>query len=202
MLFSMQLNPSKYQPAAEYLRTFVAIKIQPEKELVQLLGHLQKELFAENIRWPDSAQLHLTLKFLGETSPGQVGQTARILETVAAKFAPFQFSLKGLGFFKSQGQPRVLFAGIDDSEILQKLAQETDHQLAGAGFEKETREFHPHLTLGRIKSIRNKSQLYALVNEFGNAEIQRVDVKEMIFYQSILTPRGPVYKSLKTVVFR
>lgn len=202
MLFPMQSNPSKYQPVAEYLRTFVAIKIQPEKELAQLFSRLQKEFFVENIRWADPAQLHLTLKFLGETSPIQTEQTKLILETVAAQFAPFQFTLRGLGFFKNQGQPRVLYAGIDDSEILQKLAQETDHQLAGAGFEKETRGFHPHLTLGRIKSIRNKSQLYALVIEFGNAEIQRVDVKEMIFYQSILTPRGPVYKDLKTVVFR
>ncbi|NCB09831.1 MAG: RNA 2',3'-cyclic phosphodiesterase, partial [Bacteroidia bacterium] len=192
----MQSNPLKYQPVAEYLRTFVAIKIQPEKMLVQLFSRLPKEFFAENIRWADPAQLHLTLKFLGETSPVQAEQTKLILETVAAQFAPFQFTLSGLGYFKNQGQPKVLYAGIDDSGILQKLAQETDHQLAGAGFEKETRGFHPHLTLGRIKSIRNETHFFALINEFDNTEFQRVDAKEMILFQSILTPRGPVYKDL------
>ena len=202
MFFMMQSNPSKYQPVAEYLRTFIAIKIQPEKMLVQLFSRLQKEFFAENIRWADPAQLHLTLKFLGETSPLQTEQTKLILEMVAAQFVPFQFTLRDLGYFKNQGQPKVLYAGIDDSVILQKLAQETDYQLAGAGFEKETRDFHPHLTLGRIKSIRNKTHFYALINEFSNTEFQRVDVKEMILFQSILTPRGPVYKELKTVVFR
>jgi 2'-5' RNA ligase len=136
---------------------------------------------------------------LGDTSPGQAKELERLLEQVAERCKIFQGSLKGLGYFKTKRQPRVLFAGIFDAEQLEILANEIDTETEKLGFAKENRSYKPHLTLARIKFLKNKKDFYQLVDQYKSIEFQVMPVNEVIFYQSVLKPAGPVYHPLKTI---
>lgn len=184
---------------SDSLRTFIAVKIEPQPELTELIKHLKKTFEKEKIKWVEENNLHLTLKFLGDTSPLQVEAVKNILQETGANFSPFQFDLKGIGFFKRNRQPKVLFANIEKKDFLKQLAAEIDTRLADLGFEKEERDFNPHLTFGRIKYLRNKPRFYETVEEFKSNFIQKVEIDKIIYYQSILKPEGPEYKTIEKV---
>ncbi len=183
----------------EMLRTFIAVKIEPEPELLQLMKCLKKKFSDQKIKWVEENNLHLTIKFLGDTTPLQVEKVKEILQETAKNFSEFQFDLQGIGFFKRNRQPKVLFVNIEKYKYLKQFADELDTKLSGLGFEKEQREFNPHLTLGRIKYLRNKSRFYKTIEEYKSILIQQVKIDEIIYYQSILKSDGPEYKFLVKV---
>ena len=183
------------------IRTFIAIKITPEKEFLNLYSELKESLNDETIKWVEENNFHLTLRFLGNTTQNQVEGIQHSFERIVSKFQPFQINIKGIGYFESKNQPRVLFAKINDSPKLQLLATEIKKQIIPIGFKEGTREFSPHLTLGRIKFIKRKNDFFSLINKFEETEIQKIVVSEIIFYQSILKPCGPIYKPLKIISF-
>jgi 2'-5' RNA ligase len=179
------------------IRTFIAIKIIPDKKLFDLISNLKKSLAGEEIRWVENDNLHLTLRFLGETNQFQIDEISKKLETISGKFQPFQFELKGLSVFKKKIQPHVLFVSVDNDFVLKQLATEIKEMCKIFGFTAEENTFNPHLTLGRIKHIQNKVDFYALVKKYNETKFQQVIVSEIIFYQSILGIEGPTYKPTK-----
>ena len=185
----------------ETIRTFIAVRITADKKLLDLISELKKSLAAEEIRWIDSNNLHLTLRFLGETTQTQVAEITKMLESISKQFQPFQIELKGLSVFKKKIRPRVLFVSIENVLVLQQLAAEILEMSKALGFKVEENTFNPHLTLGRIKFIQNKTEFYSLVNKFSDTKFQQVFVSEVIFYQSILGSEGPTYKPIKIVNF-
>lgn len=181
----------------ETRRTFIAIKITPGKMMLKLIAELKKSLASEGIRWVDMENFHLTLRFLGETNRFQVAEICKMLEVISKQFQPFQFELKGVSVFKKKTQPRVLFLRVENDLVLKQMAAEILKMGKTLGFKSEENVFNPHLTLGRIKFIQNKTDFYALVNKFNETKIQSVFVSEIIFYQSILSSDGPTYKPIK-----
>lgn len=181
------------------IRTFIAIKIEPEKKLNELFLHLRNALKGEEIRWVDINNLHLTLRFLGETSGEQVSETIKVLESIASHFNSFQIEIKGVGVFKNKIQPRVLFLSVVNNFIMKELADEIREKLNFMGFDEDEKTFNPHLTLGRTKYIENKDAFYALANRYSDEKIQQITVSEITFYQSILSSAGPTYKPIKIV---
>lgn len=183
----------------ETIRTFIAIKIIPEKKLAELFSHLRNSLKGEEIKWVDINNLHLTLRFLGETDRKQVTEINNVLESVSDSFQPFQFEINGVGVFKNKMQPRVLFLSVLNNPVLNQLANEIRGKLNIMGFDEDEKSFNPHLTLGRLKYIENKDAFYALANRYSTEKIQQVTVSEITFYQSILSSDGPTYKPLKII---
>lgn len=181
------------------MRTFVAIKIKAEPLLIKILADLKDQLKDESLNWVDPQNLHLTLKFLGETSAQQVAGIKKLLSDISVKYHPFSVCLEGIGFFKSSGMPRVLFAGINEDGTLAQLADEAGDHLVHFGFEKEKRIYNPHLTLARIKFLKNKKRFFEAVEKYRNIPLQQSTVTEFIFFQSKLNPSGAVYHEL--VVF-
>lgn len=180
----------------ELLRTFVAVKIEPSPVLIQTINDLKNKLSGEAVKWVNANTLHLTLKFLGDTLPAQVDEIGEELNQVSKMFSSFSFQLEGLGFFKNKGIPRVLFANITEGEILQQLAAEIENRMLNLGFEPETRPFKPHLTLARIKFLKNKKAFYQDVENYRETFFQPVPINEFVFYRSILKPEGPEYLEL------
>lgn len=178
------------------MRTFIAIKFEPEAQLLQSIAGLKQAMKDEPIKWVNEQKLHLTLKFLGETSEAQVSQIQSILEQLATQCRPLSFLPSGMGFFKSRGMPRVLFVDIREDDSLKRLAAAIDILVSPLGFETESRPFNPHLTLARIKYIRHKKAFYEAVGHYQNMKLQPVTIDEIIFYQSKLNPDGPVYNEL------
>jgi RNA 2',3'-cyclic 3'-phosphodiesterase len=178
------------------MRTFIGVKIKPEALLLQKMADLKKELSEEQIKWVDEQNLHLTLKFLGETSEEQVTQIKDMLAEFASLQPTVSFIVSGFGYFKSRGMPRVLFADIHNGEALQQLAEGIETLLVPLGYNKETRPFNPHLTLARIKFLKNKKQFYQAVDAHHYVSSEQVTINEFIFFQSHLTPEGPEYREL------
>jgi RNA 2',3'-cyclic 3'-phosphodiesterase len=178
------------------MRTFVAIKIKAEPILVKILADLKDQLEDESLNWVSIQNLHLTLKFLGETSAQQVTEIKKLMSEVSLKYQPFSIQLEGLGFFKMNGMPRVLFAGINKNGTLARVADEVGDHLVHLGFKKEKRTFNPHLTLARIKFLKSKKRFFEAVEKYQNLTLQQSTITEIIFFQSKLNPSGAVYHEL------
>ncbi len=178
------------------IRTFIAIKIVPENELKSFIGKAKIAFNDESIKWVDENNLHLTLRFLGQTSAEQVKKITRSLEKIAFQTGRFPVQLKGAGYFKSNRAPKVLFVDINDAESLKELAMSIDEEVVMTGFEPENRKFNPHLTLARIKFIKNIESFLLFIKDWKEKEFQTVQVTEIIYYQSILNSDEPVYKPL------
>lgn len=178
------------------MRTFIAINIQPEALLLQKITELKNELAEEPIRWVDEQNLHLTLKFLGEISEHQVVHIKNVLAEFALLHSPISLVPSGLGFFKSRGIPRVLYVGIRNGEALQQWAEGIESLLIPLGIKKEERPFNPHLTLARIKFLKDKKRFYQAVERHHYVSSKPVTISEIIFFESHLEPKGPVYRQL------
>jgi 2'-5' RNA ligase len=132
------------------MRLFVALNL-PKKErdrIHRASGSLRDR--AMPVRWVVPDNYHLTLKFLGEVRTDRVGLVDQILARVAAACPCFSAELGGFGAFPSIRHPTVLWLGVEPSPALRCLKQDVEWALADLGFERETRAFHPHLTLGRV----------------------------------------------------
>ncbi len=181
------------------LRTFIAIRIKADVGLLSLIKNCKDFFDGEDIKWVEENNFHLTLKFLGETSPTQVQEVKEILKNLGAQNQSFSFHLNGLGYFKMKGQPRVLFVETSDFEPMKKVTDELEDRLSAIGFEKETRAFKPHLTLARMKFMKDKKRFYQFVDNRNSSLFQTIHVAEIVYYQSILQQEGPKYVPLSVV---
>jgi RNA 2',3'-cyclic 3'-phosphodiesterase len=178
------------------MRTFIAIKITPEPQLLQILTELKKEFAGDSVKWVDEKHMHLTLKFLGDTSTEQVSSVKDVLVDLTAGYSSFLFQPGCLGSFNSKNTPRVIYIGIHDSGHLVQLASDIDNYLSPFGFHKENRPFNPHLTLARIKFLKNSKIFYDILEKYRHFILQPLKVTEIRYFQSILRPSGPVYDEL------
>lgn len=178
------------------MRTFIAIKFFADTKLIHAVADLKNELAGESIRWVNEEKFHLTLKFLGDTSPQQIAKVKEALAYVAARNQPFTIFSEGLGYFKSSGMPRVLFLNVKEAKALIDVAKEIDEKLASLGFLREKRPFVPHLTLARIKFLKHKNTFFKSIEKYKELVPDPVVIREIYYFQSILTPAGPEYTVL------
>lgn len=181
----------------EKLRLFIAVDI--DKNSLSEIEILQKSLkkLSPDLRWTKPDTWHLTIKFLGETKKEKLEEIIKICNIVAKKYKPFNYTLKGISAFPNIHFPRVIFVDTIIPEDFKLLSLELDQLLATIGFEKETREFHPHLTLARIKDIKaflkKDKNLMDKIIKAGESIEFTVSVSEFYLYQSILKQEGPIY---------
>lgn len=178
---------------ADNVRCFIAATIPgtpPLRDMLDALGEMGRAVKPVAVD-----NLHVTLKFFGDVPREQTAAIGRTLQEVAAAAEAFDVVLKGLGAFPHPGRPSVIWAGMDNAEPLVQLAVELEDRLEALGYVRESRPFHPHLTLARIKA-RPPESLRGLLQqceatEFGTAVIDHVDL-----YESELRREGPRYTVL------
>lgn len=178
------------------LRTFIALDMPPEiKAALEKYMQPLKSLRGR-VGWVKRENLHLTLKFLGDTPANRVDEIATALQEIAASSTSFTADIAGSGVFPNEKAPRVLWVGINDaSETLRPLAIAIDERLHRFGFAKEKRDFIPHLTIGRVKDPRIPDIIRALKeNPFA---VMPASFDEIIFMQSELNPAGSIYTPLR-----
>ncbi len=152
---------------------------------------------AADVAWVAPANLHLTLKFLGQVDEARVPAVAAALATAAAGHRGFDVLVRGLGAFPSPARPRVLWAGLaEDAGRLRALAESVDDACGGLGFPRETRAFAGHVTLGRVREPRRRPTLADALARGG--EFGRVRVARVTLMRSELSPRGARYSELAT----
>jgi len=184
-------------PGPSVLRAFVAAEI-PEGVL-KALARVQAELKARGVRarWTRPANLHLTLKFLGNVPADRVAAAAAALGSVAAGHAPFTLTATGIGVFPNPNRPRVIWAGLAGAAgELARLQGGVECALEAIGFAREARPFHGHLTLGRFAAGAGSGRIAAAVADYAAERFGSFEVAEMVLFRSDLKPEGAVYTAL------
>jgi len=146
------------------------------------------------IKFVERANLHMTLKFLGDTPAAALPEISRVAGEVAAGSAPMALEVGGVGCFPPRGAPRTLWLGLTrECPELAALAQQLDAALAEAGLtEPDTRPFTGHFTLGRVRD-GGGAELRAAAESLAGEIAGPMDVDHFALLSSDLTPRGPVY---------
>jgi len=175
------------------IRAFVAVRVPPSPSLSDVLGELAN--MGRAVRPVAVDNLHVTLKFLGDTDASWVDRTCELLDDVASQLSAFDVTLQGLGAFPKPSRPSVIWTGITPPEPMLELANAIEQALTTFGFAAEPRAFRPHVTLARIKA-RPTQELSALLEEHADTEFAMFCINEITLMQSALSPQGPTYTSL------
>ena len=182
------------------MRLFVAMDI-PEDVRAAISALVAKlRPTHRNARWVRIEGLHVTLKFIGETSQEKCEEIKAALASIPAR-APIPITFRGLGFFPDERRPHVLWAGIKTGTELAALASVVETAIAPLGFPREEREFSPHLTLARLDTPRVLETLRDAVKQAGRLAFGRTIAEEFHLYQSVLKPGGSEYTRLATFSF-
>jgi 2'-5' RNA ligase len=170
-------------------RVFWAIPFEPSPQITQVFADLARWRSSLKIVRPE--QLHLTLKFLGDTPTEQIDAIAAaglstVRETVPA------IACRGLGVFPPRGRPNVLWAGLERVDELFRLAADIDAAMTALGFAPERRAFNPHLTLARFRSPPPRP-MQRWLDEHREVAFGMLPVRKLVLYRSQLTPAGSIY---------
>ncbi len=181
------------------MRTFIAIDTPREvrQSLVDLVDRLRSS--GADVRWEPPGKLHATLKFLGETDSVQLERVVIAIEAIAAKVTPFTVRYSALGCFPRRDDPRIVWVGVDDSGgALLSLQKGIERSLVSLGFNPDDRPFHPHITLGRVKTRRGVANLLRMLESI-TFHTEPVSVHGIELMRSELRPSGSVYTTLKSI---
>jgi 2'-5' RNA ligase len=177
-------------------RIFIALKVEAGPALLGMISSLKSVLHNDNIKWTSIDNIHITLAFLGDTQESMVNEISIMLAERCMGYGKFSLTLKGCGLFRNFSDPRIIWTGIEPSDRLAELNETIMNGLKMLNIKMEDRPYNPHLTLGRIKLLKNKDVLKSLFDSFKNTVLQIVPVTEIILYESILLQSGPVYNPL------
>lgn len=149
--------------------------------------------------WSREDNLHLTLKFLGNISAGDIQKLSDSVERTVKIAAPFELTIAGGGAFPPRGRPTVLWLGASDKEAsasnLEILHSSIESELAGAGFPREPRPFHPHLTIARLRRPQGARRLAELHQRLGFAP-RKFTASEVVVFKSELLKEGSKHTAL------
>ncbi len=181
----------------EQIRSFIAIDINVSQKIKDLITELKHT--GINAKIVETKNMHLTLKFLGETDTNLIDKIESTIRESVKNIDPFEIKLKNVGVFPNTNYIKVFWIGMQDSENLKKIAGEIDEKLNRIGFKKEKREFSAHLTIARVRSPRNKEKLIQLINKYQDTEFQKIKIEKITLKKSVITKKGPIYTNLAEV---
>jgi len=182
------------------IRAFLAIELPDALRpgLAQVQGELKKS--RADVRWVPVGNIHVTLKFFGNVPEDEIEALARAARQAAAQAAPLQLQATSAGAFPSPQAPRVVWLGLGGDVLpLTQLFYRLEKAFAALGFPPEGRAFNPHLTLGRVKSPANRERLAKMLEKLPPLNWPPFEVKELILFQSVLSPQGSTYTPLQVI---
>jgi 2'-5' RNA ligase len=182
------------------IRAFIAIEIPTE--IQDKIGELQNSLkgIGGRISWTKPGNIHLTLKFLGDTDEKIIDEIATELQQAVQKIEGFNISFQGTGVFPNFKRPRVIWvAAKSDGDHLEKLAAQIEDCMKNFGYEKENRRFSAHLTLGRVKDTKGIEPIMEKLRSYEEFVAGNFSVKEFYLIKSELHPAGSIYTPLKKI---
>lgn len=182
------------------MRLFVAIEIPHEirDPLMTFLNEVRST--APKAKWVRAENLHVTLKFLGETDPAKLWAVQNALSSIHGK-DPVTLEFRGLGFFPNERRPRVFWVGMQASGNLKTLAEGIDREMHRLGFPLENRLFTPHLTLARFEPPGLAPQLGAAVQNNVARQFGSLTAREFYLIESRLKRTGAEYTTVQSFAF-
>lgn len=177
------------------MRTFIAIKPPAlvTERLERLANAMRSRWPERSVRWVAPENIHLTLRFLGDTAEAQVAALSQGLEAITAGHQAFTLTLGKSGTFPSGRRAKVIWTGLtDERSNLGELQQKVEALVLQLGWEPEQRAFRPHWTLGRVRQgVRSPSE-----NWLEHPPPMEFQVQELELVTSILKPGGAEYQTL------
>ena len=182
---------------SEQIRSFIAFDLESEQVLSRLA--VAQKLVVEtgaDLRPVAPQNIHVTIRFLGDISPGMVEKVYEAIKTV--KLTPFAIQVRGLGVFPSLNYPRVVWAGMADGvEQLRSIFTQLEPQIRALGFPADAYGFSPHLTIARVRTGKNKERLAEFVTKKCDFEFGIIKANCLRLKRSQLSPKGPTYSTIK-----
>ncbi len=189
----------------ESIRTFIAIELTPDiqRALTDVQERLKRDRAARLIRWVAPANIHITLKFLGDVKVDQLPVLQSSIAEACKGIPPFSLSIAGLGAFPNTRRPNNIWVGASGQiDVAARLARKIDDACATLGFEREDRPFTAHLTLGRVKKdvpTSERASIGALIDAAKIGTLGEFNVDYVSVMKSELRPGGSVYSPLAMI---
>jgi RNA 2',3'-cyclic 3'-phosphodiesterase len=182
------------------LRTFIAIELDQKLhgELTRTILQMKSEGI-RSVRWVQPENIHLTIKFLGDTRVNLLEDINLGLSQACSRHDGFEMEVSGTGAFPGTNRPRILWAGIKLTQALSSLQKDIEIELHRLGFEIEKRSFSPHLTLGRVSDNIQQSEVTQIAKSLlvtKNRSFGTIRVADVTLFRSDLRPQGSIYTSL------
>jgi 2'-5' RNA ligase len=182
------------------IRSFIAIPLTGEVQ--RAAKKLSREMRGvdDGMKWVPEDNLHLTLKFLGDVVDREVPHVCRVIREACEPAGEFELEFAGTGGFPSDERPRVVWAGITEGgDELIDLVTRLEAGLAKLGFKPESRDYRPHLTLGRSGSRPPSPEVLAKIARFKTRRLGTMVVDEVRLYASYLDKGGPTYNVMDKI---
>jgi len=174
------------------LRTFIAVELS--ERFLPDIERIESLLDTPGIKLVEPKQVHITLKFLGDISEDKVEPIASALSEINCK--PFESRVKGVGVFPKPSYIRVIWLGAEGN--FEALHGEVERVLAFFKFGKDDK-FSPHATLARVKQLRDKAALLEKIQKLESVDLGTMNVESISLKKSTLTPKGPIYETLREI---
>lgn len=184
---------------SEMIRSFIAFDLNSETVL-QRFKEIQDKLVqtGADLKLVQPQNIHITMRFLGDIKPSTVDLVHDAMKKT--DFSAFDCEIKGLGVFPDLRYPRVVWAGMrEGTNELRSVFNQLEPNLQQLGFRPDPKGFSAHLTLARVKTGRNKAELARIIQESADFEFGVVRADCLRLKKSVLTPKGPIYSTLREV---
>ena len=192
--------PNVFTHGMPKIRAFLAIELPPA--ITEGIDRVQGDLKQSHadVRWVVPSRIHLTLKFFGNIDEVACGGIMDAVGKAASGVRAFTLAVKGLGAFPSTRNPRVVWFGVEDgSHVLKGFQEAVEERLHQIGYPKEERGFKPHLTVGRVRSGKGRSELLRRMEHFFGEDLGEFLVERIVLFKSDLRPTGPMYTELEAL---
>lgn len=180
-----------------FIRTFIAVDIASTPAMLEFSEAIRKT--GADVKLVEPQNIHITLKFLGDTDEQLLPDIEEIIRDSVVGIQPFSISLQGTGVFPNRDYLKVIWVGLIAGEQMETIGGRIEEGCAGLGFKKERRAFSPHLTVGRVRTVRNKQQLLNVIDKYKETMFATEEVRAVTLKRSVLSPSGPTYTTLISV---
>lgn len=179
------------------MRCFIGIPLNSniKNKIQKVQGALTRT--GANIKMVEEENLHMTVKFLGDVNDPQINDIDNV-KNILNKYHPFEIEIGSMGAFPSLDYIRVIWVGVTKGhKRIKKLIENVNTQLEKMGFQKEKNKITPHITIGRMKSGKNKNDVKNIIKKHNKTTFGNLNIDELLLYQSKLSRSGPMYKIIK-----
>lgn len=185
-----KLALTRYNVAMMFHRLFIGLR--PDEMVRGRLIDMMEGI--ENARWQGDAQLHITLRFLGDLAAPDANDLAEALGRI--RMSPFDVAIEGISHFERKGVPRALWAGLSPNDTLAALKKKIDHIGRDLGLPDDHRKFIPHITLARLNS--HSGSVARFLARHGDLGSLRFRVESFTLFESHLGSEGSHYDPVET----
>jgi 2'-5' RNA ligase len=178
-------------------RGFIAIGIDANSKIKELIQAIKKA--QADVKLVEPENIHITLKFLGDVCEDQTNNIVSIITNACIDSKPFFLDLVGTDVFPNRDYIKIIWVGLKHIESIEPIAMHINEKLGRLGFDKDKRSFSPHVTIGRVRTAKNKQKLLSTIQQFQNVEFGKQKVDSIKLMKSVLTPKGPLYAVIKEI---